>query len=174
MRPHPRRKLTLGNNPNRAPARDCDLAYSSNLMKTSRFLAPRLLSLSLLCVLATSALAKPHTPAKGSKERAAIMNAVRPQLGKKRHKPLITADTLNVEKGWAVMSGHWVYADGTPLGPDYENGPGTNFETILHLEKGRWRVKEFVYAGDPQGPEWMKKFPKAPRALFYNARGEML
>lgn len=138
-------------------------------MKTSPFLA-----LSLLGVLATSALAKPHTPAKGSKERAALMNAVRPQLSRSRHKPLITADTLNVEKGWALLAGYWVYADGTPLEAEYQEGPGTSFEALLHLEKGRWRVKRFIYNGDVQGPEFMRAFPKAPRALFFNAQGEQL
>ena len=132
------------------------------------------LALGLLCAGAGTAFAKPHAPAKGSKERGAIMNAVRPQLSKSRHKPLITADTLNVEGSWALLSGGWVYADGAPLEPQYQDGPGTSFEALLHLEGGRWRVKDLVYAGDPQGPQWMRRFPKAPRAIFFNARGEQL
>lgn len=142
---------------------------AGNLRQTSR------LVLSLLCVLAVPVVAKPRTPAKGTKERAAIMNAVRPQLGNPRHKPLITAKTLNVERGWALLAGYWEYADGTPLGDDYENGGvGTNFEALLHLEKGRWRVKRFIYNGDVQGPEFMRAFPSAPHALFFNAQGEQL
>ena len=121
----------------------------------------------LAAVLMTqTAFAAPHTPARGSRERVAIMNAVRPQLGDGRHKPVITAYHLKVERGWAFIMGGFSYSDGSKPGGEFAEGSGTNFTALLRREKGRWRVKRFTYNGDDQAPEFAAAFPQAPRAIF--------
>lgn len=110
--------------------------------------------------------AKPYTPPRGSAERAAIMNALRPTLGGGRHKAIITPDHFKAERGWTYLTGGFAYADGAPLEPQFREGSGTNFSALLHLEKNKWRVKRFVYNGDVVEPEFMRAFPQAPRAIF--------
>ena len=117
-------------------------------------------------MLVQSGFAAPHTPAKGSAERTAIMKALHKVLGSGKHKPLVTANNLKVERGWAYVTGGFNYADGAPLEEEYQNGPGSTFNILLHREGGRWRVKRQVSAGDVQEPEFMRAFPQAPRAIF--------
>lgn len=117
-------------------------------------------------MLVQSAFAKPHTPPKGSAERTAILNVLHKNLGSGKHKPLVTADDFNVERGWAYVTGYFTYADGAPLEEEYQNGPGSSFNILLHREGGRWRVKRNMSAGDVVEPEFIRDFPQAPRAIF--------
>ena len=114
--------------------------------------------------------AAPHTPVKGSSERAAILNSLRRVLGGGKHKPLITPGAFHVENGWAYLNGGSQYEDGAPLEKQFTEGSGTNFTALLHLEgqgKNRgWKVKRRVYNGDVVVDEFKKAFPAAPRAIF--------
>lgn len=133
-------------------------------MKTSTFFAS--VGTALCLSLCVPVIAAPHTPRKGSAERTAIMNALHPELGRGRHKPLVTARSLQVERGWAFVTGGFSYADGAPLEEEYTEGSGTNFTALLHKEGNRWRVKRFVHNGDVVTPEFKRDFPQAPRAIF--------
>lgn len=94
------------------------------------------------------------------------MNALRPSLGDGRHKAIITPDHLKAERGWAFMMGSFDYSDGSKPGEVFAEGSGTNFTALLHLERGRWRVKRQVYNGDDETSEFAAAFPQAPRAIF--------
>lgn len=126
------------------------------------------IALWLMCLFALTlpAIAKPHTPAPGSRERVAILNSLRKVLGGGKHKAIITPDHFKVESGWAYVCGGFNYADGAPLEPRFREGSGTNFSALLHLEKGNWRVKRRIYNGDVAEPEFIRDFPKAPKAIF--------
>ncbi|BCM91260.1 hypothetical protein IAD21_03126 [Abditibacteriota bacterium] len=110
--------------------------------------------------------AAPHTPKVGSSERTSIMNALHPVLGSGRHKPLVIARRVKVDRGWVFVEGDFKYADGAPLEEDYTEGSGTNFSALLHREGGKWKVKRRLYHGDVVIPEFMHDFPKAPRSIF--------
>lgn len=117
-------------------------------------------------LMAQTVFAAPHTPARGSSERVAIMNALRPRLGDGRHKAIITPYHLKVERGWAFMMGDFSYSNGSKPGGIFAEGRGTSFTALLHREAGRWRVKRQVYNGDDQTSEFAAAFPQAPRAIF--------
>lgn len=121
-------------------------------------------------LLATqSAQARPanvavHTPKPGSRERSAIMDALRVPVQKsyKGKKPTFTSvDEFRVGGGWAHLSAMTVDSKGKPLAPDPDS-PYMPLTALLHMEKGRWRVVEWIYAGDVIQIEWARKYPKVP------------
>ena len=110
-----------------------------------------------------------HTPAKGTEERQAIMDALRGN-----QQVVFQVNYLKVHNGWC-----WV--DTTPLDKSgratAEGGPN-----LLHLENGSWKVKDLSKVpddpNDPLGPEdasstyirnVMKTFPGVPRDIFPKA-----
>jgi hypothetical protein len=110
-----------------------------------------------------------HTPAKGTDERQAIMDALRGN-----QQVVFQVNYLKVHNGWC-----WV--DTTPLDKSgratAEGGPN-----LLHLENGTWKVKDLSKVpddpNDPLGPEdaspayirnVMKTFPGVPRDIFPKA-----
>jgi hypothetical protein len=110
------------------------------------------------------AFAAPHSPKSGSTERKAIMDAMRPVVGKgKKKKVIFVADHLKVEKGWAYFAGSFKYADGTRPEQDYGWG---NLSTVLHQENKKWKVKRYVHNTDVIEPELIVQFPRAPKAIF--------
>jgi len=107
-----------------------------------------------------------HTPAKGTEERQAIMDALRGN-----QQVVFQVNYLKVHNGWC-----WV--DTTPLDKSgratAEGGP-----SLLHQENGTWKVKDLSKVpddpNDPLGPEdasptyirnVMKTFPGVPRDIF--------
>jgi hypothetical protein len=110
--------------------------------------------------------AGPYTPAKGSAERQAILNALRGD-----QQVVFHVHYFKVHNGWC-----WI--DTTPLDkrgqPTAEGGPN-----LLHQENGKWKVMDLSKVpddpNDPLGPEdaspayvknVMKKFPGVPRDIF--------
>ena len=110
-----------------------------------------------------------HTPAKGTDERQAIMDALRGN-----QQVVFRVNFLKVHNGWC-----WV--DTTPLDKSgratAEGGPN-----LLHLENGTWKVKDLSKVpddpNDPLGPEdaspayirnVIKTFPGVPRDVFPKA-----
>ena len=113
-----------------------------------------------------------HTPAKGSAERKAIMDALRDEYLKgSGQRVIFEVNHLKVHQGWA-------WADVTPLDdkgkPVGEGGPN-----LLHYEKGAWLVADLSGIPDdpnnPLGPmdptpryikNLQKKFPGVPADIF--------
>ena len=110
-----------------------------------------------------------RTPAKGSDERQAIMDALRGN-----QQVVFQVNYLKVHNGWS-----WV--DTTPLDKGgratAEGGPN-----LLHFENGKWKVMDLSKVpedpNDPLGPEdasptfvknVMKTFPGVPRDIFPKA-----
>ena len=102
-----------------------------------------------------------HTPKPGSRERAAIMDALRVPITKESGGKRVTftyVDEFRVGGGWACLGCVPVDAKGKPIGPP----DLTYLSALLHFEKGKWRVKETVYAGDVVQIEWAKRYPNVP------------
>ena len=113
-----------------------------------------------------------HTPAKGSAERKAIMDALRDEYLKgSGQRVIFEVNHLKVHQGWA-------WADVTPLDnrgkPVGEGGPN-----LLHYEKGAWVIADLSGVeedpNDPLGPmdptpryikNLQKKFPGVPADIF--------
>jgi hypothetical protein len=120
---------------------------------------------------ATSAAADElHTPAKGSDERQAIMDALRGN-----QQVVFQVNYLKVHNGWC-----WV--DTTPLD---KQGRATaeGGSNLLHLQDGKWKVMDLSKVpddpNDPLGPEdasptfiknVMTTFPGMPRDIFPKPR----
>ena len=133
-------------------------------------LAVPLLAAFSLCHFAYSQKAEtdtgPYTPAKGSAERKAILDALRGE-----QQVVFQVHYMKVHRGWC-----WV--DTTPLDKRgraaAEGGPN-----LLHLDKGKWSVMDLSKVpedpDDPLGPEdaspvfiknLIKTFPGVPRDIF--------
>ncbi len=134
------------------------------------------LALTLLCAIAFSAGAlaqSTHTPAPGTPERAAIMDALRVPAKKDLGMAVIfKVDRLRV-------AGDWAYARVAPTKP---NGDAIDFsktkfreqmqaemfeplgEALLRREGDEWKVLEWVFGGtDSQSASWSGtyRFPKS-------------
>ena len=111
-----------------------------------------------------------HTPAKGSEERQAIMDALR---AGSNPNVVFVVNYLKIHNGWA-------WADVSPVegGRTAEGGPA-----LLHLQNGHWKVMNLSNIpenpDDPLEdtsvtPEYIKKvrkaFPKAPADIFPSAQ----
>ena len=116
-----------------------------------------------------SAYARPanvavHTPKPGSKERAAIMDAIRVPVQRfhKGKRPTFTyVDNFRVGGGWAHLSAVTVDSKNKPLGPDPEE-PYMGMSALLKLVKGQWKVVEWSYHGDVIQIDWALKHPDVP------------
>jgi hypothetical protein len=102
------------------------------------------------------------TPAPGSTERRAILDAMRLKI-KELHEldVIFIVKTMNVSKGWA-----WVHTmprskDG---GSMYED-----FYALLHKENGRWTIAE-IPCTEPDNPECLDS-PGYFRKLFHRFPG---
>jgi hypothetical protein len=111
-----------------------------------------------------------YTPARGSAERKAIMDAMRAHRRQFDPQPVIfVAGYLRVQRGWAWISVR-------PQSPDGRS----RFEdesALLRRSGGRWRVVEaMTAAGEREGTPleddcaWFqqlrRRFPAAPRAIL--------
>jgi hypothetical protein len=120
-----------------------------------------------------TAVGQVHTPAKGSGERQAILDALRndyiqPHKGKLTFK----VKYLRVHDGWA-----WLYAE--PISTDPRDSFGETYGFLLHKVKGMWRVMDLPeMVEDPSDPEKLnypnladirkikKKYPAMPTDIF--------
>ena len=121
-----------------------------------------------------------HTPAKGSEERQAIMDALRGEFDN-RQSPYYTShrgaivfvvNRLQVHNGWAWMNGY-------PHSSDSSDSFGEYNGFLLHLQGGQWAVMRLPpMVNDPNDPENLdypsrkdverirQKFPTAPTDIF--------
>jgi len=117
-----------------------------------------------------------HTPAKGSSERAAILDVLRDEYksGQGIH-VTFQVNHLKVHNGWA-------WATCTPL-DDGGKVIGEQWPSLLHSEDGKWVIKDLMAIAealdDPVGPlepsrkylnEVQKKYPGVPADIFPKAR----
>lgn len=102
-----------------------------------------------------------HTPKAGSRERSAIMNALRVPVQKfhKGKRPTFTnVNSFRVGGGWAHLSCEVVDSKGRPLETEMQ----LDFSALLKLEKGKWRVVEWAYHGDVVQIGWAMAHPSVP------------
>jgi hypothetical protein len=121
-----------------------------------------------------------HTPAKGSEERQAIMDALRAEFDNRQspyytsHRGAITfvVNRLQVHNGWAWMNGY-------PHSSDSQDSFGENGAFLLHSVDGQWSVMRLPpMVSDPNDPENLdypsrkdvekirQKYPTAPIDIF--------
>jgi hypothetical protein len=96
-----------------------------------------------------------HTPAKGSDERQALMDALRAEFDNRQspyytsHRGAITfvVNRLQVHNGWAWMNGY-------PHSSDPQDSFGEYNGFLLHLQGGQWGVMRLPpMVNDPNDPE---------------------
>lgn len=136
-----------------------------------------LLCLSILVVAAPPAQAGDvYTPEPSSRERAAIMDAVRAAVGPELRRPVkFLVQTLNVLEDWAFMIATPQQPDGRPF--DYtgtvyeeqirEGAFDDALDALIHYHDGRWTVVAVVIgATDVAWEPWSARY-NAPQAIFY-------
>jgi hypothetical protein len=136
------------------------------------------LSFGLFVVLIFSGAAlaqSAYTPEKGSKERTAILNALRVPVEKElKQKIQFAVDHFKVQGNWAFLSGAPQSASGgepdysgTEYAEAYESGAfDNNFFALLRKTGGRWRVATYaIGCTDVCYAAWWRDH-KAPKAIF--------
>jgi len=133
-----------------------------------------LLSLSLLfCASPSTRAGDLSTPAMGSPERKAIMDALRPPVEKELNTEVVfKVDHLKLLGGWAFMMGVPQKPDGGKI--DYRNtihweaykaGAFDNgICALLHWKDGVWSVVKYVIgATDVVYEDWPQKYGAPPQ-----------
>ncbi len=132
------------------------------------------LSVITMLALATAAQSV-YTPAKGSAERTAILNALRVPVEKElKQKIIFDVENFNVSGVWAFISGDPQGADGGR--PDYSRTPyqeaidadmfDNNFFALLKKSGGRWKVIRYeIGCTDVCYADWWRRH-KAPKRIF--------
>jgi hypothetical protein len=133
--------------------------------------------LIVLTALSSAAAAArcPYTPAIGSAERKAIMDAIRgPVEAELKQNVRFVAKQFTVCGNWAFLEAEPEQADGRAIDWSVTDYAGTAREGIcggyvhalLVRDAGHWRVREkIVCASDVPYVEWPREFG-APAALF--------
>lgn len=134
-----------------------------------------LLTLLLASAREVGAQGRPHTPARGSAERQALMDALRETVRRELGKPAIFGvNELRVLGDWAFADVSPRNPDGTPL--DYRGTPleaaqregmaGDGMYALLRRQNGRWWVVR--HAIGPTDVAWIpwEEELHAPRAIF--------
>lgn len=137
-----------------------------------------------ICVLMAVVLAvlpvgaqsgKPTTPAAGSAERKAIMDALRVPVEKKlKQKVIFKVEHLKVLNGWAHLRGEPLQPNSKPINyrgtefqEDIDNGAfGGGVYALLRKKSGKWKVVTFnIGASDVVWDTWDEDYG-APLAIF--------
>lgn len=134
--------------------------------------------LFLLLLTSTSAMSQSpefHTPASGSPEREAILDAARAPLQQTLdQKVQFVVHQIRVGDDWSFVYAKMQRADGGAI--DYsatsykeaakEGGVSQDYAALLHQHDGRWTVRaEVVGPTDPAWLAWPEEY-KVPEALF--------
>lgn len=116
--------------------------------------------LSAVPAYARAANAPIRTPKPGSRERAAIMNALRVPVAKEEGKrPTFTnVRNFRVGGGWAFLDCNAVDSKGHLLGP--RDLP--DMSALLKWNKGKWKVVEWGFHGDVVQIGWAMDHPDVP------------
>ena len=132
--------------------------------------------LFIILVLACSAFAqKVYTPAKGSAERTAILDALRVRVEKGlKQKIVFNVENFNVQGSWAFLSGDPQNAKGgrpNYRGTEYQEAIDAgmfdnNFFAVLKKTSGKWKVVTYaIGCTDVCYATWWRDY-KAPKAIF--------
>ena len=122
-------------------------------------------------VFVPSALAapqsKPYTPKAGSKERKAILDALRKPVEKEMKQEVVFYDvTMKVKNGWAYVMADGRDTKGKKL-KQWAPEVDPTFQALLRQDKGKWKVLSWgAGTGMDATSEARKKYPKAPRSIF--------
>ncbi len=138
--------------------------FQLSLVLLGAVAAPVLFPLTSSVALARPANVAVRTPKAGSRERSAIMDALRVPVQKfhKGKKPTFTGvNNFRVGGGWAHLTASTIDSKGRSIGPDPEE-PYMNLSALLKLEKGKWRVVTWAYHGDVIQIDWAQKYPSVP------------
>lgn len=116
-----------------------------------------------------------HTPAKGSAERTAILNALRVPVERDlKQKIVFVAEHFNVSGTWAFVGGEpQAVGGGAPnyRGTKYQAAKDAdmfdnNFFAVLRKTAGRWKVVTYaIGCTDVCYADWWKRY-RAPKAIF--------
>lgn len=129
----------------------------------------------VILLLSASVFAQTRTPAPGSAERKAIMDALRAPVEKELNKKVVfKVDHLKVLDGWAFMRGVPQQPGGRKM--DYRNSPYQEaisdgaFDdwicALLRKEGAKWRVVKYVIgATDVAYIGWDEEYG-APSTIF--------
>lgn len=132
------------------------------------------IALGALFALAAAAQSV-YTPAKGSAERTAILNALRVPVEKElKQKIIFDVENFNVSGVWAFLSGDPQGAAGGK--PDSSGTPyqeaidadifDNNFFALLKKSGGRWKVIRYeIGCTDVCYADWWRRH-KAPKRIF--------
>ena len=112
------------------------------------------------------------TPARGSAERAKLMNAMRPSIAKKLNAPIeFVVKDLRVLKSWAFArvipqrpGGAKIDVSKTPMRGDAEYMDGLRTEVFLRRTSTGWRVVDFAIGSTDVW--WLDYCTKAPKQLL--------
>jgi hypothetical protein len=127
----------------------------------------RSLAFSLLLILAArSHAAEVREPKVGSPERKAIMETMRGPVSKHIGKRVTFTGTVKICGDWATFNGDAAPSDGVAPKGGAAGELELDFFALLRLEKGRWKLLHWGFAGDiGVMDEARQKFPKAPKEL---------
>jgi len=135
----------------------------------NRINAITFVGLCLTLLLRAAGAELTHTPQPGSKERKAIMDALRVPVSKVvKRKVIFEVGHVRVRDGWAFVSGNAVLPDGSALGAEHLWG---EFAALLRRQTGKrgktWRVLHWGFATDTSVyDECRTKYPHAPHSIF--------
>lgn len=138
----------------------------------------RCLAFTLLSILAmntTRAQETPHTPATGSAERSAILDAAREPAEKALDKKVVfRVSRLSVLKGWAYLEASMQGPGGQPISyadtsfqqAAEQGGKSDLYMALLQYSGDAWQVKAYrVGPTDVSWAVWPEQYG-APRAIF--------
>lgn len=129
--------------------------------------------LLLLIFAGMARAAEVREPKIGSPERKAIMETMRGPVSKRIGKRVTFTGSVKICGDWATFQGNVEPTDGVVPKGDAAFDLSLDFFALLRLEKGRWTLLLWDFAGDI-GPldEARMKFPKVPKELVpdFNAR----
>ncbi|HEY0075035.1 MAG TPA: hypothetical protein VGB77_13100 [Abditibacteriaceae bacterium] len=113
----------------------------------------------------TKAASKAITPKPGSKERRAIMDALRVPVQKETKFPVIfRVGHLKTQNGWAFYSGNALHKNGKAIDEKFLWG---EMAALLRKQGKTWKVLHWGFATDVSVvDESKKKYLRAPRGIF--------
>lgn len=134
-----------------------------------------LVAAMLMLMTAPAFAQKATTPTAGSKERKALMDALRVPFEKQLGKPVIFVVTwLKVSGNFAMWEGEPKRTGGKPIdwkktkfAEDYEQGMIDQISmALIKKSAGKWKVVEYAIGPtDYPVEEWQRKH-KAPKGIF--------
>lgn len=127
--------------------------------------------LALLGVSVVQAVNVPlSTPAPGTATRKAILDAVRVPTMRHFSQKLISFKVvdLKVGGGWAFVRARPLNAANEYLRQETTGAP--EVWSVLHLQRGQWKVRRWAMPTDVISETWEEDFPQAPRNLWPHHR----